>query len=137
MSLPLMPARIAATMLGAFGLLAIVLATTGVYGMLAYAVSQRTREIGIRVAIGARRSNIIQLVLRRAAVIVMTASLVGAALALTLGRFFTPILYGVSPKDPATYALALALMGAIGAIACYVPTRRALRIDPAVALRDE
>jgi predicted permease len=137
MKLPLMPARIAASMLGAFGLLAIVLAATGVYGMLAYAISRRTREIGIRVAIGARRSNILQLVLRRAALIVATASVVGAALALTLGRFFTPILYGVSPKDPATYALALALMAAIAAIACFVPTRRALRIDPAVALRDE
>ena len=137
MRLPLMPARIAATMLGAFGLLAIVLAATGVYGMLAYAISRRTREIGIRVAIGAQRSNIVQLVLRRAALIVAAASLAGAALALTLGRFFTPILYGVSPKDPATYALALSLMAAIAAIACFVPTRRALRIDPAIALRDE
>ncbi len=137
MRLPLMPARIAATMLGAFGVLAIVLAATGVYGMLAYAISRRTREIGIRVAIGARRGNIVQLVLRRAVLIVLSASIVGAALALTLGRFFTPILYGVSPKDPATYALALALMAIIALIACLVPTRRALRIDPAVALRDE
>ena len=137
MRLPLMPARIAATMLGAFGVLAIILAATGVYGMLAYAISRRTREIGIRVAIGARRSNVVQLVLRRAALIVLSASVAGAALALTLGRFFTPILYGVSPKDPATYALALALMAAIAVIACFAPTRRALRIDPAVALRDE
>ncbi|HTS47614.1 MAG TPA: ABC transporter permease [Bryobacteraceae bacterium] len=137
MRLPLMPARIAATMLGAFGVLAIVLAATGVYGMLAYAISRRTREIGIRVAIGARRGNIVQLVLRRAALIVLSASVAGAALAVTLGRFFTPILYGVSPKDPATYALALALMAVIALIACLVPTRRALRIDPAIALRDE
>lgn len=137
MRLPLMPARIAATMLGAFGVLAIVLAATGVYGMLAYAISRRTREIGIRVAIGARRANIVQLVLLRAALIVSSASVAGAALALTLGRFFTPILYGVSPKDPTTYALALALMAGIAAIACFVPTRRALGIDPAAALRDE
>ena len=137
MSLPLMPARIAASMLGAFGLLAIVLAATGVYGMLAYSISRRTREIGIRVAVGARRGNIVQLVLRRAVLIVAGASIVGTGLALTLGRFFTPILYGVSPKDPATYALALALMAGIALITCFVPTRRALRIDPAVALRDE
>ena len=137
MNLPLMPARIAATMLGAFGLLAVVLAATGVYGMLAYAISRRTREIGIRVAVGAGRASIVQLVLHRAAIIITSASVVGAGLALALGRFFTPILYGVSPKDPGTYALALALMAAIGLVACFVPTRRALRIDPAVALRDE
>ena len=137
MSFPLMPARIAATMLGSFGLLAVVLAATGVYGMLAYAISRRTREIGIRVAIGAQRANILGLVLRRAALIVASASILGAGLALALGRYFTPILYGVSPKDPATYLSALALMGAIGLIASYVPTRRALGIDPSVALRDE
>jgi predicted permease len=137
MSLPLMPARIAATMLGAFGLLAVLLAATGVYGMLAYAISRRTREIGIRVAIGAQRANILRLVLRRATFIVAGASIVGAGLALALGRFYTPILYGVSPKDPMTYLLALALMGAIGLTASYVPTRRALGIDPAVSLRDE
>ncbi len=137
MRLPLLPARIAASMLGAFGLLAVILAATGVYGMLAYAISRRTREIGIRVAIGAQRGNVIQLVLQRAALIVVAASLAGVALALALGRFFTPILYGVSPKDPATYALALAMMAAIAVAACFVPTLRALRIDPAVALRDE
>jgi predicted permease len=137
MRLPLMPARIAAIMLGAFGLLAIILAATGVYGMLAYAISRRTREIGIRVAIGASRSNIVQLVLRRATVILATASAIGAGLTLGVGRFFSPILYGVSPRDPLTYSVALGLMAAIGMIASYVPTRRALRIDPAAALRDE
>jgi predicted permease len=138
MSLALLPARIAATMLGAFGLLAIILASTGVYGMLAYAISRRTREIGIRVAIGAQRGNILRLVLRRAVLVVTSASLVGAGLALAVARFFKPIVYGgVSPRDPATYALALALMATIGVIASFVPTRRALGIDPAVALRDE
>jgi predicted permease len=137
LSVPLLPARLGAAMLGAFGVLAIVLAATGVYGMLAYAVSRRSREIGIRVAIGAGRSDILSLVLRRAVLIVAGASVVGALLTLALGRFFSPVLYGVSPRDPATYALALALMAAIGLVACYVPARRALRIDPAVALRDE
>jgi ABC-type antimicrobial peptide transport system permease subunit len=137
MRLPLLPARIAAIMLGAFGLLAIILAATGVYGMLAYAISRRTREIGIRVAIGASRGNIVQLVLRRSTVILATASAIGAGLTLGVGRFFSPILYGVSPRDPLTYSVALGLMAAIGMIATYVPTRRALRIDPAAALRDE
>jgi predicted permease len=137
MSFPLLPARIAASMLGAFGLIAMMLAATGVYGMLAYAISRRSREIGIRVAIGATRKNVLALVLRSAAIILAVASLIGSALALGLGRLFTPLLYGVSPRDPMTFALALALMASIGLIACLVPTRRALRIDPAVALRDE
>lgn len=137
LSFPLLPAKIAASMLGAFGLLAAVLAATGVYGMLAYAISRRSREIGIRVAIGATRKNVLALVLKRAAIVVAVASVIGSALALGLGRLFTPVLYGVSPRDGTTFALALALMGGIGLLACLVPTRRALRIDPAVALRDE
>ena len=137
LSLPLLPARIAASMLGGFGMLAVILAATGVYGMLAYAVSKRTREIGIRVAIGASRADVLSLVLRRALMIIAIASVLGAGLALAAGRYFSPVLYGVSPKDPTTYALALLLMAAIGAIACLVPARRALRIEPTLALREE
>jgi predicted permease len=137
LNLPLMPARIAAIMLGAFGVLAVILAATGVYGMLAYAISRRTREIGIRVAIGASKANVLWLILRRALTIIGGASVVGVVLALAVGKFFTPVLYGVSPKDPETYVVALALMAAISLIACYVPARRALRIEAAVALREE
>jgi predicted permease len=131
LSLPLLPARIAAIMLGGFGVLAVILAATGLYGMLAYAVSKRTREIGIRVAIGATRGNVLSLVLRRAMLIVASAIVLGAVLALAVGRFFT------SPRDPATYALSLALMAAIGAVACLIPARRALGIEAMVALREE
>jgi ABC-type antimicrobial peptide transport system permease subunit len=137
LSLPLLPARIAAIMLGGFGVLAVILAATGLYGMLAYAVSKRTREIGIRVAIGASRANVLSLVLRRAMLIVASASVLGAVLALAVGRFFTPVLYGVSPRDPATYALSMMLMAAIGAVACLIPARRALGIEAMVALREE
>ena len=137
LSLPLMPARIAAIMLGGFGVLAVILTATGVYGMLAYAISRRTREIGIRVAIGASKSNVLSLVLRRALTIVGVASAAGVGLALAAGKFFTPVLYGVSPKDPSAFLLALGLMGGIGLIACYVPARRALRIEAAMALREE
>jgi len=137
MRVPLMPARIAASMLGAFGFLAIILAATGVYGTLAYAISRRTREIGIRVAIGATRADVLRLVLRRAALILATATSIGAIVTLALGRFFSPILYGVSPRDPATYALALGLMAAVGLCACLAPARRALRIEPAMALRED
>lgn len=137
LSLPLLPAHIAATMLGGFGVLAVILAATGIYGVLAYAVSKRTREIGIRVAIGATGANVLALVLRRALVIVACAAALGAGVALAAGRLFSPVLYGVSPRDPATYVLALALMAAIGGLACLVPARRALRIEAAVALREE
>ncbi|HYL72607.1 MAG TPA: ABC transporter permease [Bryobacteraceae bacterium] len=137
LSMPLLPARIAATLMGGFGLLAVVLAATGVYGMLAYSISRRTREIGIRVAIGATRANVLSLVLRRALVIVGSASVLGAGLALVVGPLFAPILYGVSPRDPETYALAVAMMGAIALVAAYVPARRALGIEAAVALREE
>ena len=137
LNLPMMPARIAATMLGAFGVLAVILAATGIYGMLAYAISRRTREIGIRVAISASKANVLSLVLRRALIMVGGASVTGVLLAVLLGRFFTPVLYGVSPKDPATYVLALAFMSGIALVACYVPARRALRIEAAAALREE
>jgi ABC-type antimicrobial peptide transport system permease subunit len=137
LSLPLLPARIAAIMLGGFGALAVILAATGLYGMLAYAVSKRTREIGIRVAIGATRSNVLSLVLRRAMIIVVSASVLGAVLALAAGRLFMPVLYGVSPRDPATYALSLVLMATIGAVACLIPARRALGIEAMVALRED
>ena len=105
--------------------------------MLAYAISRRTREIGIRVAIGASKANVLLLVLRRAVLIIGCASTLGLALALPVGKFFTPVLYGVSPKDPEAYVLALALMGSVGLIACYIPARRALRIEAAAALREE
>jgi predicted permease len=137
LNLPLMPARIAAIMLGAFGALAVILTATGIYGMLAYVISRRTREIGIRVAIGATNGNVLSLVLRRALLIIGCASAIGTALALAAGKFFTPVLYGVTAKDPETYVLALAVMTTIGLIACCVPARRALRIEAAVALREE
>jgi ABC-type antimicrobial peptide transport system permease subunit len=124
-------------MLGAFGLLAVILAASGVYGTLAYAISRRTREIGIRVAVGATGTNILLLVLRRAALIVGSSSAVGVVLALAVGRYFSPILYGVSPKDPATYALAVAMMAAVALMACFAPARRALRIEASMALREE
>ena len=137
LSLPLLPARVAAGMLGGFGILAVILSATGLYGMLSYAVSKRTREIGIRLAIGANGVDVLSLVLRRAVIIVASASALGAILALSAGPYFSPILYGVSPKDPTTYTLALLLMALIGCISCLVPVRRALRIEASVALRDE
>ena len=137
LSTPLLPARLAASMLGAFGVLAIVLAATGVYGVMAYAVSRRRREIGIRIAIGASRIEVLRLVLIRTAVVLGAGTVLGALLALAVGGQFSPILYGVSPKDPATFALATLLIAAVALAAAWLPARRATLIEPAAALREE
>lgn len=137
LALPLAPASVAASALGAFGILAIVLAAIGVYGSMAYAVARRTREIGIRVAIGARKGNVLALVTRRAAVLLIAGTICGTAAALFVSKMFSAILYRISPRDPATYAISIALMSAIALLACLVPARRALSIDPASALREE
>ena len=135
--LPLLPARLAASMLGAFGILAIVLAATGVYGVMAYAVSRRRREIGIRIAIGASRPQVMRLVLIRTSVLLTVGTVLGTLAALAIGGQFSPILYGVSPRDPLTFALATLLMAAIAFTAAWLPARRATLIEPSSALREE
>ncbi len=137
LALPLTPARVAASALGGFGFLAIVLAAIGVYGAMAYAVVRRTREIGIRVAIGATRRDVFALVMQRTAAVLGLGILCGTAVALVSGRFFGAVLYGISPDDPATYGIAIALMAAITFLACLIPLQRALAVDPACALREE
>lgn len=137
LDLPLMPATLAASALGAFGLLAVVLAAIGVYGSMAYAVARRTREIGIRVAIGARKGNVLAFVTRRAAVTLAVGTVCGVFAALLAAKLFSSVLYGISPKDPTTYAIGIALMSLIALLACVLPARRALAIDPASALREE
>jgi ABC-type antimicrobial peptide transport system permease subunit len=115
----------------------VILTATGVSGVMAYAVSRRVREIGIRIALGASSTHVLRLVLSRAVLLVTVGTLVGLVLALAAGRLFTPILYQVSATDPATYILTIALLAAIATIACIVPARRAVRVDPAVAFRAE
>jgi predicted permease len=129
--------RVAAIALSAFGILALVLAATGIYGVMAYAVSRRTREIGIRMAIGATQAQVLQSVARSAAILIGTGLAVGLALALTAGRFLERILYGVEPSDPVTFATVFAIMLGVGATATFLPARRATRIDPMQALRLE
>jgi predicted permease len=137
LALPLTPASLAASVLGAFGFLAVVLAAIGVYGSMAYAVARRSREIGIRVAIGARKSNVLALVTRRAGIILAVGTACGTTVALMASRLFSAVLYGISPHDPSTYLLAAALMAVIATAACMLPARRALSIEPASALREE
>jgi putative ABC transport system permease protein len=137
LGLALFPAKLVAVVLASFGLLAVVLAATGVYGIMAYAVSRRTREIGIRMALGAAPSEVARVVLARTAKLLAVGIAIGFALAFASGKFFGQILYGVSAHDPLTYLSAMALMAAVAFVACWVPARRAIKIDPLTALRTE
>ena len=137
LALALFPARLVAVVLASFGLLAVVLAATGVYGIMAYAVSRRTREIGIRMALGAAPAQVLRVVLNRTAVLVGVGTILGLGISLAAGKFFGQILYGVSARDPFTYAAAISLMAAVAFVACWVPARRAIRVDPLTALRME
>jgi len=134
---PLFPARVAAVALGVFGFIAVVLAATGVFALVAYGVARRTREIGIRMALGADRGQVLGSVLARVGVLSLIGAGAGAAIALAAGRSLSAVLYGVSPNDPWTYAVALLGMAAICALSCWLPAMRALRIDPSRSLREE
>jgi ABC-type antimicrobial peptide transport system permease subunit len=123
--------------LGAFGVLATILAATGVYGTMAYSVSRRTREIGIRMALGASSAQVLAAVLGRTGLLIAFATALGLGLALASGRFVSMILYGVGARDPGTFALAIALITVVALVASWVPARRAISVDPAIALRAE
>jgi ABC-type antimicrobial peptide transport system permease subunit len=128
--------RIVAMLSGFFGALALLLAGLGLYGVTSYAVSRRRTELGIRMALGALPGGVIRLVLRRVAILVGLGIVVGGGVSLWAGRFVTPLIYGLQPRDPLTLAGAVVLLGAIGALAGWLPARRASRIDPARVLRD-
>ena len=134
---PLFPARVAAVILGAFGFIAVVLAATGVFALVAYAVSRRAREIGIRVALGASAGQVLNTVLGRIGMLVLVGGTAGAMISLVAGRGLSAVLYGVSPTDPETYTIVLVLMAAISIFSCWHPARRALHIDPSRSLREE
>jgi ABC-type antimicrobial peptide transport system permease subunit len=129
--------RMAAIMLSAFGMLALVLSATGIYGVMAYAVSRRTREIGIRMAIGATQAQVLASVARSAGILIGVGLMLGLAMALGAGRLLERILYGVKPTDPVTFGIVFAIMLGVGAAATFIPARRATRIDPMQALRQE
>jgi len=124
-------------LLAVFAATALVMAAVGIYGVLAYAVSRRTREIGIRMALGAQTRDVLRLIGREGFVLVLTGIGIGLAGALALTRLMSSLLFGVSPTDATTFALVPALLAGVALAACYLPARRAARVDPTVALRFE
>lgn len=132
-----LPTRAAAVALSVFGILAIMLAATGIHGLVAYAVSRRTHEIGIRMAIGARPKQILSIFLGRTAVLLLCGSLVGLALALAVGRVIASIVYEAQPDDPLMMLSVWFAIALLGLLASWSPARRATRVDPLVALRYE
>ena len=129
--------RLNLTLLAAFAVLALALAAVGIYGVMAYTVTQRTREIGIRVALGARREDVLTQVLAEGARLALIGLTLGLAGSLLATRVMATLLFGVKPTDPATFAAVAAILAAATLAACYVPARRATRVDPLVALRYE
>jgi putative ABC transport system permease protein len=129
--------RITLILLGLFSGLALILAGIGIYGVIAYSVAQRTREIGIRIALGARRSDVLGMILKQGAKIALLGIAIGLVAAFGLMRLMASLLFSVSAFDPITF-ISIALMLAIVALAaCYVPARRAMKVDPMLALRYE
>jgi putative ABC transport system permease protein len=129
--------RLVLTLLGVFGVVALLLAAVGVYGVTSRAARRRVQEIGIRMALGARGSDVVRMMLRRGLAVVLLGLGVGLVAALLATRALSSLLYGVEPTDPATLAAVVALLGAVALVACYVPARRASSSDPLEALRSE
>ena len=131
------PQRFNTILLGVFGGLALLLATTGIYGVLSYSMSRRTAEIGLRVALGASSGGILRMSIAQGMRPVLAGLALGAAGAWWVSRYFTALLFGIQPFDAPTYSGVASLLLATALIACYLPGRRAMRIDPSVALRIE
>jgi putative ABC transport system permease protein len=129
--------ELGASLAAALGILGLILATVGVYGVMSYAVRQRTQEIGIRIALGAQRRDILAMAGRQGLLIVGAGLTVGLLVALAVGRLVGDFLVGITPTDPATYVGVSALLAAVAGLATYVPTRQAAKVDPMVALRYE
>jgi putative ABC transport system permease protein len=135
LSVSLFVARVAASLTGFFGLLAVTLASIGLYGVISYFVTQRTKDIGILAALGASPSDILKLVLGQGMTLVLIGLGIGLAISFAVTRLLKTFLYGVASTDLVTFSLVSALLAGIAFLACYIPAGRAMRIDPSIALR--
>jgi ABC-type antimicrobial peptide transport system permease subunit len=132
-----LPQRIAGTFVGAFGLLALVLAAVGIYGVTAYTTRQRTHEIGIRMALGASKQDVLRLLLGHGLRLTLAGVGLGLAVSFALTRYLGTLLLGVTSTDALTFSSVVVLLCAVALLACFIPALRALRLDPMVALRNE
>ncbi len=137
LGLALLPMRVVASVLGSFALLGLALAAVGIYGVVAYAVSRRTHEVGVRMAMGARKRDVLRLVVAQGMRPVLLGALLGVPATVALGGLLQSFLFGMSAADPVTYGGTALLLGAAALLACVIPAARAARVDPVVALRHE
>jgi putative ABC transport system permease protein len=135
LALPLLPARVTALALAGFGALALVLAAIGLYGVMSYSVSSRTKEIGVRMTLGAQPGDVLRLIFGQGSRLVGVGVFFGVVLAVLVTRLMRALLFGISPTDPLTYLAVVIGLSAVALFACWIPARRALKTDPVEALR--
>jgi putative ABC transport system permease protein len=124
-------------LLGLFAALAMILAAVGIYGVITYSVSQRTHEIGVRMALGAQRDDVLKLIVKNAMILTAAGIVIGLIGAVLMTRMMTTLLYGVAAVDPAIFIWISTLLAGVSLTACYIPARRATKVDPMIALRYE